>query len=246
MVKYKQMSKYPTLSKAPLVDTVVELRFNTHTPSQVMGGLLYSKLQDYGYSVFQELPIMQLPENIRENDPGLKYSINFRIKKDNFWIGVGKSVLTISTICKDGSYVGWDLYKKEIEVVFSVFDELFSINSFERVGVRYINIFTRENILNDINLQLTTPWTENLSEEFSVGFVRTDEDVRSRIQVVYPATMNFETDSTSKTGQLLDIDSYVEGSIPSDAALDTIGILHDKTEQSFFETLKPDFIEELK
>jgi len=241
------MSKYPNLTKLPLVDTIVEIRFDAQMPSQVLAGLLFNKLQDHGYSGFQELPIMQLPESVREEDPSLRFNVNYRIMKENFWVGVGKRVLTVSNVLSSGStYAGWNGYKQEIEIVLSLFKDLLPVVRLERVGVRYINMFNREDILEDIKLEITTPWQDNLTSEFSIGFVRKDDGINSRVQLVYPATMNFESDLTSRTGQLLDIDSYVDTITEQASVVDKIELLHGKTEETFFGLLKPDLVQELK
>lgn len=225
-----------SLSKAPLKDTVVELRYSTTLPSQVVAGLLFNELQSLGYKEFEELPIVQLPPKLRDGDEDLKYSAHYRIKKNDYWVSISSTIIAVSNICNNKSYAGWKNYIEEIEKVLSLANKLGLMSSINRASVRFINVFDDENISNEINLRIVTPFDGEVTDELTMNIARKSDEVTTKVMFASKATM---TDANEKKteGSLLDITSSMDDGIVYANVISMIDTLHDKTEETFISVL---------
>ena len=63
-----------TILPCPIVESTLEIRFQTNLPPDTMVGFVYSLFQSKDSEVqLTALPISQIPAEIRRQDPNLKY-----------------------------------------------------------------------------------------------------------------------------------------------------------------------------
>lgn len=240
-------STTPYLKKAPLVDTVVELRFDASMPSQVVAGLLYQSLMAEGYNEFEELPIAQLPVEIKDGDINLRYSAHYRIKSNKYLVSVSQRVIAVAAICYgDHEYSGWVAYKKEILKVLEKVKDLGIASSFSRIGVRYINLFQSGDVSDKLNIAIGVPHQENLSKEKNAGFIYNYDGMQTRVNFATDANMTFGNNEVSLSGAILDIDTSIEEEVQFDSVDGFIENGHSYTEDTFLSLLKEDLLEELR
>ena len=82
----------------PLLESIFELRFEPICKPDLVFSLLYSGLKDH-FPTVDSLPIFQVPEQIRLNDPNLKYQPYYRLRhkdNENFVIQIGPQVVAFS------------------------------------------------------------------------------------------------------------------------------------------------------
>ena len=232
---------------APLVDTVVELRFDTSMPSQVVAGLLYNSLMSEGYDEFEELPIAQLPAEIRDGDINLRYNAHYRIKSDKYLVSVSQRVIAVAAICYgDNEYPGWVDYKKEILKVLEKVKELGVTSKFSRIDVRYINLFQSEDVSDRLNIAIEVPYKENLAKEKSAGFIYNYDGMQTRVNFATNASMTFGNNEISLSGAILDIDTSIEEEVQFDSVDGFIENGHAYTESTFLSLLEGSLLKELK
>ena len=71
------------LKKEPLIDAVFEVRFTSAFPAGgVLPGLLFGNLD--GDKKIEQLPLLQLPQVIRDADPNLRFAPLSRLDWGNF------------------------------------------------------------------------------------------------------------------------------------------------------------------
>ena len=109
------------INPCPIYEAVVEIRFNSSLPSDAVFGVVYNQLKD-SYQNNEQLPILQIPELVRNNDPNLKFQPYYKLKRDNYVIQIGPHVLSLSVT--DNSYTTWEDYFSEIQNVFGRVGEL--------------------------------------------------------------------------------------------------------------------------
>ncbi|QHA83571.1 TIGR04255 family protein [Pseudomonas mediterranea] len=192
------------LGKSPLVEALFEIRFQAQGPaSSILPGFLYTKL---GCTEITKTPHAEIPDQIRQTAPELKFLPLTRLTWDKYFISLGDNNIVISS---GYPYSGWPNFKQAIKKILSIAHELGLIGNIDRYSLKYLDIFEMPGF--------TAPG-DGLS--FNVGFPGIDNDMRTThlrteipkgsqhhiIQYFGEAQGNLPG-GTVKKGQMLDIDS---------------------------------------
>ena len=97
------------IAPCPIVEAILEIRFNSSLPEDAIFGVLYNQFKDE-YPKFEQLPILQLPAAVRSQDPNLRYSQHYKTMQDHFVLQVGPRSFSISNV---ETYVGWETFSKK-------------------------------------------------------------------------------------------------------------------------------------
>ena len=234
--------KRPTkMTPDPIIDAVVELRYESDVPPDAILGMLFAQVKSK-FSDFNKLPITAIPEDIRVNDPSFQFSPHYQSQSGSFKLNVGPRVISLSNT---GQYVGWkDKYFPEITELLKSVKKAGIVKRFSRLGVRYIDFF-EANIFENINLsiELNKAPLDALQTTFSSIFKT--NDFLTKVQVVN--NVNTSVQGIKKVGSIIDTDTYFE---PQDKfgfeGLDNlINNAHEEAVVFFFDLLKPEFLETL-
>ena len=137
------------INPCPIIDSIVEIRFKPNIHHSAVFGIIYSTLKDELKKI-EDLPIMQLPEVLRQSDNELRFKPYYRVSNDHFVVQIGPEVFTISSYPQ---YIGWNDFSNKI---FEYLERIMSvgvIDSVSRLGLRYINFFD-EDIYNNVKLKV--------------------------------------------------------------------------------------------
>lgn len=194
------------LENCPLADSVVEIRFTTGVFPQAVFGLTYEKLKDL-FPTVEPLPITQLPLQMLEAEPNLKFKPHYRLKNDKgFLVQVGPDVVSVSPVMPP--YPGWDKYYPVIEQVFSRIFEARLFETVVRIGIRYTNFFRDQDIFDKINLKV---FYENKPKILQNTVLRThivSEGFVNILQISNAA--KFSDEQESRIGSIIDVDTISE------------------------------------
>lgn len=235
-------NKLPTRTeKCPIVDALIEIRFETSLFPNAVFGLIYDAIKEDYPGTVEKLPILQLPEQLRELDPGLKFKPHYKIENAGFIMQIGTDVLTISSKMP---YPGWKAFESH---VFYILEKIIKRNILGRVirlGHRYINFFPG-NILPDLHINLsmcngsykllgTTIITETKDGEFI-----------NTLQLSNSATS--ENNKVLTHGTVIDIDTYrvYDNTSFIDSYNANIDTAHKTGKKLFFSLLKDDLLNSL-
>jgi len=138
------------ITPCPIVEAIVELRFQSQILPEAVFGIIYNALIPK-FAKLEKLPILQIPEVIRLNDPQLAYQPYYKFISDTFTFQLGAKVLSLSN---PGNYVGWDKFSSQLIETFKEIQKLNFIKQVERLGIRYINFFENINIYENITLSV--------------------------------------------------------------------------------------------
>lgn len=240
------MKKAKRISPTPIVEAIVELRFTSDTSSSAIALALGKKLGDT-FPEIKELPILNLPVELRNSDRNLRYTPTHRLEGKNYSINIGGSVLSLNfTRTSDQDYIGWDDYRAKLEEVLEVFNENFKIDIFERIGVRYINSFKVTDFPGALRVKLELPFDDkrvDLSENSTLGFiVDSEKQIKCRVQINGGATLR-KPEGTEKAA-ILDIDCFTEEIVAGEDALTVIDKAHTLEEEVFFELIDDKYAED--
>lgn len=224
------------ITPCPIVEAVVELRFESMFPSETIQGIVYQSLHTE-YSNIEPLPIMELPQSIRENDKNLKFNPHFRLKNNDFLVQVGPRCISIVS---QKDYKGWEKYFSQIKKVFDQIKDVGIVQKPIRVGLRYISFFENTDIFENIDIQLSVGGNSLIGEqnilrsEFDIGMFRCILQIANRAEVT----------GNSAEGSICDIDITSDKN-PHDFLShfnDIVKNAHDLEKKIFFGILKESFL----
>ena len=87
--------KLPKLiDPCPIIEAIIEIRFESKLISDAIFGVIYNSVKET-FPKTENLPILQIPENIRINDPNLKYNPYYSLLNNNFILQIGPKVVSL-------------------------------------------------------------------------------------------------------------------------------------------------------
>lgn len=225
------------ITPCPIYEAIVELRFESSLPEEVIPGLLYPAFKDK-YPTIEKMPILELPPAIRDGDPNLIYSPHFRFKRQNMIVNVGPRVFSVA--CPH-PYVGWEEYFAEIQEAFKMAIKIGLINKAVRLGVRYINFFKGVDVFKELKVEVGFNSNSIIGNKNNL---RTEINEGNFVNVVHIANnANIIFQNKNLNGSIIDID-IVNNDGPSllrDLPV-LMGEAHNKEKLIFFSLLKDEFL----
>lgn len=234
-----------SISPDPVRDSIVEIRYESPTPFEVLVGIFYKRLEDR----FAFIAKPQNPNIEQERDEN-HFHLNINLgNKSLFYNDLIKIELRAGTIVFNYNpdaegYIGWEKFFHAIQTVLNELLDTGEIKQINRVGVRYISEFDGVNILEKINgglyfsIELPTIQTVSLRTKFS------DENFTYSLMVSNELNRNTEEDFAS----LIDIDVFYhdEQGLAKDieALSKLIGQAHQREKELFFKLITREFLNE--
>lgn len=237
------MKKLPNkIENCPIKESVLELRFASEYPVDAIFGILYAQIKDFFDKEVVSLPVLQLPESVRAQDPNLKYQAYHQVSKDNIILKIGPRVLTF---VNSSPYEGWGKWSNLFYDVLEKIMETDVINRVERVGLRYINFFN-DNIFDKVKCKINLINTEINTESTNL---RTEIIDNNYIMVVQIGnSVDFQINNKILKGSIIDIDCLYnpESNIVSfEKYKNIIEEAHNKEKELFFSLLNDSFLGDL-
>ncbi|MCK5741688.1 MAG: TIGR04255 family protein [Chlorobi bacterium] len=231
------------IEKCPITEAIFELRFTSDFPDEAIFGIIYAEVKDDFKEGHESLPILQLPEKVRAQDPGLMYKAHHRLAKGNMVLNIGPRVLSFAN---SDIYTGWAEWSKFFNTILNKIEKTNVLTNIERIGLRYINIFS-DNIFDKVKLEVKID-NKILSDESTN--LRTEIIDGQYINILQVGnSLNITKNNQDISGSIIDIDCIynVENTTEflSDRS-DIIEGLHNNEKKLFFSILKESFLEELK
>jgi len=227
------------IAPCPIVEAVVELRFTSTVPPEVIPGLLYENLKGQ-YPKTTNLPITNIPESIRNSDPALEFNPHYAFEGEKISIRVGpKSFAVIAT----GDYIGWTDFSKAISEAFEVFFNSGICEKAQRIGLRYINFYAGENAFNHLEVDLKFSGNSLIQQNNVVRNQQVVDRFSVTTQIVYPAIMNIGGKNFS--GSSFDIDVVLEDESLSEKFMEVLEEAHTVEKKFFFDLLKEEYLKNL-
>jgi uncharacterized protein (TIGR04255 family) len=237
------MTKLPKqINPCPINQAVVEIRFDSSLPPDAVFGVVYNALKG-SYELADQLPILQIPEAVRNNDPKMQFQPHYQLKREDFIVQIGPKVIAIAVA--NQKYTSWKSYYKEIETVFNSINEIGFILNVSRVGLRYQNIF-RADIWKNLNISLKIAGSEVSDGEVFVRTLLPKDGYKVLLQTGNSLNLE-ENDQIVGRVSIIDIDTSIEGeSLNFFENMNSIlekG--HSIEKEIFFGLLNPDFLNSL-
>ncbi len=230
------------INPCPINQAVVGIRFNSSLPPDAVFGVVYNELKD-SYKSAEQLPILQIPEAVRNNDSNLLYQPHYKLTREHYAFQVGPKVISLAIT--DQKYTTWESYYEEIQTVFEKIKEIDFISNVLRVGLRYINFFA-DDIWENINISVKVIENEIAGEEIFLRTVLLKDDYKVMLQAGNQLNLE-ENNRVVGRASIIDIDTSIEGE-NINFFEDMNSILekgHSIEKEIFFGLLKDDFLKSL-
>lgn len=222
-----------TLEPCPIIDALLEVRFSSKINANAVFGVIYNVLQT-DFPKVESLPILQLPDTVRANDPNLRYKPHYKLSNEGFVMQVGPDVFSISSF---PNYKGWKEFSRLIFDVLEKVEGANVIGAVQRLGIRYINFFASD-IFKNIDLKVCIKGDDIHYKNTVVRTEIEQEPFFSTLQIANSVNVN------GKLGSIIDIDTYKTTDL-EDFFLNKEKIInsgHLKEKELFFSLLKTDFL----
>ena len=229
------------IDPCPILEAIVEIRFDCNFPDEAVFGIIYSAFQKE-FGDVEKLPILQLPDAIRSVDPNLKNKPHYKLSNENYIVQIGPKVFSIANIKE---YVGWKVFSKQIIKTFKSLYELGIITNTYRFGLRYINVFDSLNIYKNSKLVVSLN-KQNLSDhEINLTSNMKTGKFISRLLMANQTKVEMKAQGKIVKGSIVDIDVYLEDNIPFDNFEDLLYEAHEEEKKLFFSLLNNDYLASL-
>lgn len=171
---------------APVHEVICQLRFpailsiNSEEPAEFQKAIRAEFPQ---YSQRQELPPPQIAGANQNVPPTNNYHF---LSEDGSWKwNLTKDFIALSTL----RYTGWEEFSKRLEKPLAAFIEIYQPSYFQRLGLRYLNLLSREKLgLKD------TPWSELIAPAYIAPMLQ--EDIREENFLNCASDLLFKLDSS--------------------------------------------------
>lgn len=224
------------IDPCPILEAIVELRFDSTFPNDAIFGIIYKEFQD-DYPNVEQLPILQLPEIVRKKDPNLNYKPCYKLHKNKeFVFQVGAKMVSLAML---KPYTGWELFSKKLHDHIERIGSLNILKSYSRIGIRYINgfdcnVFEKINLSVDMDSQSLTHFDTSMRLDIPTGSFTSALNIVNNAQVT-------KANGVCK-GSIIDIDTFQEN--PTGDINDLLEVGHVEEKKLFFTLLKQDFIKQ--
>lgn len=200
--------KLPTrLSVEPIIDAIMEVRFSASIDaSLLLPGLL---LQKFGPDVkVEKLPLSEMPESLRQQDPGLRFHPVVRVFHGGFIFLIGTGSVGVGCLLP---YPGWVKFREVIRAVIDVLNGARIVDRVLRYSLKYVDLLefsSSREAFEHLNVSVHFAGVNAADYPLNIGAQIPEGIFIHAIQVGSPAHIRL-LDGREKTGTVLTIDTLV-------------------------------------
>ena len=207
-------------------------------PDIVVGQILSLLTSDQSYRAsVEKLPLLELPEALRLNDPNLRDKPWYKLTFGDYYILIGLFGVALGII---PPYKDWVSFRK---FALSVFERLKGtiINEIESVSLKYLDFFSDINILEKANCEISLNGKK--ITEIPTIFrteIREGEFIKA-VQVTNGAHLTNQALGIDNDGSLIEINLFTR-SVKENEFANVIEKAHSIQKKSFFELLTDEYL----
>jgi len=229
------------ITPCPIVEAVFETRFVSPEPWATMPGLLFAQIRAK-YPEQKTLPMAQIPEDLRQQNPMLMILPEIQFLSDNFIIQLGPRV--VSLVTKADAYPGWRAIADELKWLVEQVKKAGFVGETERLGTRYTDFF-RDDVFNGLRLGVQVNERPLKGVQTEIATILKRGRLSIRLQVTNGAIV--KTKDGAMAGSVVDVDGWFEA-LDADLFLNGMSRFeeaHDTIKGLFFGLLKPELLSTL-
>lgn len=203
------VTRLPTkLHNEPLIDAIFEIRFSSKMPaSVVLPGIFFEKL--VGEKTIESFPLAQIPKQMRDADPNLKFAALSRITWSDFFVNVGD--FSVSVSCKY-PYPGWKKFRPAIIQAMAIVSASNIADKIDRYSLKYVDLFdglNDEQRVSKFNLEVSLAGHKLNQEPYQIRLEIPKDGLLHAVQLVSSAKALLHN-GTSRDGLVVDVDTIAK------------------------------------
>jgi uncharacterized protein (TIGR04255 family) len=226
------------IEPCPIVEAIFEARFVSSESWATIPGLLYSQIREK-YTEQKILPLAQMPDEFRRQEPSLQHLPLMQFISRDFLIQLGPRV--VSLVTKPNAYPGWSAIQQELKWVVDRIEAAGFLGETERLGVRYVDFFDGD-VFSGLRVHLAVNDQPLEGAHTDVTTVLRKDPMAIRLRITNGAIV--ATAQGPKPGSVLDVEAWFG---PPEVDLFTNGLAHfgeahDIIKGLFFGLIKPELL----
>ena len=231
--------KFPvSLKKNTIVEAAFDLRCKLLQPVEVIAVGLLNEYKDMNPTL-ERLPINDVPEQIRRNDPNLSKAPLYQISLSSSCIQIGWNGITF---VRKTCYPGWSSLQADLNSFITYIANSKAVKKLLRVGVRYINFIEADAA--EVCKVTFNSGIQNTFErkQFNCSEVFEKDGFLIHTIIANKAKLNGE-----KEGSVIDIDvfSNLEQPFDGDVLSRQVERIHDICREVYFSSISEEFLKDL-
>lgn len=123
-----------SLASPPVIAAVLELRFQSEYPDDAIFGIVFAQIKN-DFPKTEKLPILQMPDEIRTNDPSLRFQPYYRLSEKNYIVQIGPRTISLAPT----DYPGWTQFFGKTKTLLNAVFGTGVVSKVTRLGLRYTN-----------------------------------------------------------------------------------------------------------
>jgi len=203
-----------------------------------------------GFEEITKLPLTQVPEHVRKNDPNLKYQAMYEIRSNiqtQYKILFGENTIGM-TLNTQGQYTSWtESFFPEVKRIFSTILKSKRIKKIDRMGLRYIDFIENDNIFTDGKISVNINNNDACDKKM---FLRVEGNDKG-VAYVKSVSNNTPYINFKNTGSVIDIVTAIENknlivddNLKIEVFFNEINTLHEVHTNKFKEVINDEYIKQ--
>lgn len=235
------MSRPTKITPDPIIDAVVEFRFESDIPPDAILGMLFNVVRN-DFPNFNKLPIADIPGEFRQKDPQLKFAPCYQSISNGYRLNVGPNVISLGN---PGNYVGWEEnFYPFLKDIIKQLEKSGIVKKFIRIGLRYIDFFETD-IFEKITLSIRLNNAPLDAKQITVSTIFEHDEFTTRVNIQNNSTVFYN--NNKRFGSIIDTDTFLEpkNNISFENLISVMNKQHEVSLSVFFDLLQPDFLKTL-
>lgn len=221
-----------------IVECVFDIQFESNSVAE---SYIATIAKVDGFEQITKLPLHQVPDSIRKNDPNLKMQPLYEItslSNTDYKVMLGDNVIGIAM---KNSYTSWtNSFFPQLKKLFSEIFKTNKINKISRMGLRYVDFLENENIFETGKIKVDI--IDNSTKKM---FLRIEDSLEG-IQYNKVMANNVKYQSLDNEGSIIDIVTSIENySLEAnkyDDVFQQIDMLHSINKEKFKEVISDEYV----
>ena len=227
------------ITPCPIKEAVFELRFESSVPEDAIFGIVFNQFKDEFNNTATSLPILEIPSQIRNQDPNLMFAPHYKMDSEFFTMQVGPKVISLVNI---NEYKGWKYFQERIAKTFERLQKIGIVTKVNRLALRYINIFPNKDIFESSSVQILLEDSPLDSSNINLVTEIKNDSISSSIRVISGAQVAMANEIIQ--GSVVDIDSSIQN-VESNCFLDNLNQVHEEEKRLFYKIIGSEVLKTL-